>query len=76
MQEISIKLNDMLSIREFVKEVVLLDYDVDLVQGRYIVDAKSIMSIFALDITSPIKVVANTSDASEFFNTIEKYVVK
>ena len=76
MQEISIKLNDMLSIREFVKEVVLLDYDVDLVQGRYIVDAKSIMGIFALDITSPIKVVANTSDASKFFNTIEKYVVK
>ena len=76
MQEINIKLNDMISIREFVKEVVLLDYDVDLVQGRYIVDAKSIMGIFALDITSPIKVVANTKDATPFFNAIEKYVVK
>ena len=76
MQEINIKLTDMLSIREFVKEVVLLDYDVDLVQGRYIVDAKSIMGIFALDITSPIKVVANTNDATSFFAAIEKYVVK
>ncbi len=76
MQEINIKLTDMLSIREFVKEVVLLDYDVDLVQGRYIVDAKSIMGIFALDITSPIKVVANTNDASSFFAAIDKYVVK
>ena len=76
MQEINIKLTDMLSIREFVKEVVLLDYDVDLVQGRYIVDAKSIMGIFALDITSPIKVVANTNDASSFFAAINKYVVK
>ena len=76
MQEINIKLNDMLSIREFVKEVVLLDYDVDLIQGRYIVDAKSIMGIFALDITSPIKVVANTNDATPFFNAIEKYVIK
>jgi phosphotransferase system HPr-like phosphotransfer protein len=76
MQEINIKLTDMLSIREFVKEVVVLDYDVDLVQGRYIVDAKSIMGIFALDITSPIKVVANTNDASSFFAAIDKYVVK
>ena len=76
MQEINIKLTDMLSIREFVKEVVILDYDVDLVQGRYIVDAKSIMGIFALDITSPIKVVANTNDASSFFAAINKYGVE
>ena len=76
MQEIYIILRDMQAIREFVKEVVVLDYDVDLVQGRYIIDAKSIMGIFALDINSPIKVVANTRDASPFFAAIEKYVVK
>lgn len=76
MQEIQIKLTDMQAIREFVKEVVVLPYDVDLVQGRYIVDAKSIMGIFALDITSPIKVVADTSDATPFFSAIEKFVVK
>ena len=76
MQEINISLRDMQAIRDFVKEVVLLEYDVDLVQGRYIVDAKSIMGIFALDITSPIKVVANTNDATLFFNAIEKFVVK
>lgn len=76
MQEIQIKLTDMQAIREFVKEVVMLPYDVDLVQGRYIVDAKSIMGIFALDITSPIKVVADTKDASPFFAAIEQFVVK
>lgn len=76
MQEIQIKLTDMQAIREFVKEVVVLPYDVDLVQGRYIVDAKSIMGIFALDITSPIKVVASTNDATPFFSAIEKFVVK
>ena len=76
MQEINIKLTDMQSIREFVQAVVLLDYDVDLVQGRYIVDAKSIMGIFALDIHSPIKVVANTNDATSFFKAIDKFVVK
>ena len=76
MQEVNILLRDIQSIREFVKEVVALDYDVDLVQGRYIVDAKSIMGIFALDITSPIKVVASTRDATPFFTAIEKYIIK
>ena len=76
MQEINISLHDIQSIREFVKEVVALDYDVDLVQGRYIVDAKSIMGIFALDINSPIKVVASTNDATPFFKAIEKFTVK
>lgn len=76
MQEIYISLRDIQSIREFVKEVVALEYDVDLVQGRYIVDAKSIMGIFALDIASPIKVVAATKDATPFFNAIDKFVVK
>jgi phosphotransferase system HPr-like phosphotransfer protein len=76
MQEINVVLRDIQSIRDFVKEVVALDYDVDLVQGRYIVDAKSIMGIFALDINSPIKVVADTDDATPFFEAIEKYVVK
>ena len=75
MQEINIVLRDIQSIREFVKEVVTLDYDVDLVQGRYIVDAKSIMGIFALDINSPIKVVADTNDATLFFEAIDKFTV-
>ena len=76
MTETKIVLKDIQSVREFVTCVITLEYEVDLVQGRYIVDAKSIMGIFALDINSPIKVVANTKDATPFFEAIEKYVVK
>ena len=76
MKEMKIMLTSVSDIREFVNCVILADYDVDLVQGRYIVDAKSIMGIFALDTHSPIKVVANTKDATPFFNAIEKFVVK
>ena len=54
MQETKIILKDMIAIRDFVRQVILLDYEVDLVQGRYTVDAKSIMGIFALDTLSPI----------------------
>lgn len=75
MQETSIVLKDIQSIREFVKEVITLNYEVDLVQGRYIVDAKSIMGIFALDVLSPIKLIAHTSDASRFFESIERFIV-
>ena len=76
MKEMKIKLFTIQEIREFVNQVILLDYDVDLVQGRYIVDAKSIMGIFALDINSPIKVVADTNDATLFFEAIDKFTVK
>ena len=76
MQEIYILLRDIQSIRDFVKEVVTLDYDVDLVQGRYTVDAKSIMGIFALDTLSPIIVTAHTDDASDFFESISEFLVK
>ena len=71
-----IVLRDIQSVREFVGYVIMLEYEVDLVQGRYIVDAKSIMGIFALDILSPITLVAHTEDASEFFAKIDKFIVK
>ena len=76
MQEIKIKLTDMQAIREFVKAVVLLPYDVDLVQGRYVVDAKSIMGIFSLDLLSPIALQAHTDYAEDLISKIEKFIVK
>lgn len=76
MQETKIILRDIDSIRDFVRKVIVVDYEVDLVQGRYIIDAKSIMGIFALDTLSPITVVAHTECATDFFTTIDKYIVK
>ena len=76
MQETKIILKDMMAIRDFVQQVILLDYDVDLVQGRYTVDAKSIMGIFALDTLSPITLIAHTNNAEEFFNVIKDIIVK
>ena len=54
MKEIQIKLSNVQDIREFANVIILADYDVDLVQGRYVIDAKSIMGIFSLDLLSPI----------------------
>lgn len=76
MKETSIMLSNVQDIRNFVNEVILVDYDVDLVQGRYTIDAKSIMGIFSLNLRSPITLVAHTDNADEFFSRIEKFSAK
>ncbi len=75
MKEINIKLSNVQDIRDFVNVVILADYDVDLVQGRYVIDAKSIMGIFSLDLLSPIKLVARTDNADELFANLAKFTV-
>ena len=75
MQEINILLSKIQDIRDFVNIVIVTDFDVDLVQGRYTVDAKSIMGIFSLDLLSPIKLVAHSDDADELFDKIERFKV-
>ncbi len=73
MNQMQITLKNIKDVREFVNLVVLIEYDVDLSQGRYIIDAKSIMGIFSLDLLSPITVTAHTADASEFFKSLEAF---
>ena len=75
MKEIKIKLTNVQDIREFVNQVILADYEVDLIQGRYVIDAKSIMGIFSLDLLSPINLVAHTENADSLFEGIKKFVV-
>ena len=75
MKEVKIKLTNVQDIREFVNQVILADYDVDLIQGRYVIDAKSIMGIFSLDLLSPISMVAHTDNADALLSGIEKFIV-
>ena len=63
-------------VKEFVNIVMRYDFDIDLVSGRYAVDAKSIMGIFSLDLSKPIQLNAHTEDADDFFKEIEKFIVK
>ena len=63
-------------VKDFVNIVMKYDFDIDLVSGRYAVDAKSIMGIFSLDLSKPIELNAHTDDADKFINDISKYIVK
>lgn len=76
MKKTEITLSNIQDVRDFVNIVVLLEYEVDLAQGRYLIDAKSIMGIFSLDLLSPITVIAHTEYADDFFAKIEKFIVK
>ena len=75
MREVHIVLKGIEDVRNFVKEVILVDFEVDLVQGRYVVDAKSVMGIFSLDLLSPIAVQAHTEKADAFFAKIKNFIV-
>ena len=55
MYETTIQLNAINDVKDFVNKVMLFNYDIDLVSGRYAIDAKSIMGIFSLDLSKPIK---------------------
>ena len=78
MQKIQITLSSIQDIRKFVNEVTLLDYEVDLEQGRYIVDAKSIMGIFSLDLTKEIKaeIVTDNGDADALVEELKPFIVE
>lgn len=66
-------------VKTFVNEVSKYDFDVDLVSGRYAVDAKSIMGIFSLDLSKVIEMQVHDEDnalkSSEFLNAIDKFLV-
>lgn len=76
MKKAKINLNSITAVKEFVGIVMLYDFDVDLVSGRYAVDAKSIMGIFSLDLASPIQLVAHTEDAGDFFDKIKDFIIE
>ena len=54
MKTVQISLNSIDKVKSFVNILAKFDCDFDLISGRYIIDAKSIMGIFSLDLSKPI----------------------
>lgn len=65
--EFEIKLSTVEQIRNFINKVERYSFNVDLKSGRYLVDAKSIMGIFSLDLLQPITLIAETDENNEDF---------
>lgn len=78
MTRFKVMLSAINDVKTFVDTVGKYDFEVDLISGRYAVDAKSIMGIFSLDLSKPIIVEAHTEDYVEngFLDDIKKYMIK
>ena len=75
MKTFNLMLNSINDVKDFVNIVSKYDFDVDLTSGRYVVDAKSIMGIFSLNLSKPIKVEVHSDDCEQFMGEIERLIV-
>ncbi len=76
MKTLKIKLSTIEDIRTFVNLVTACDFEVDLASGRYIVDAKSIMGIFSLDLMNPIQMTVHSDDCDALMEKVARFEVK
>ena len=76
MKTLKISLNSIDKVKAFVNEISKFDCDFDLVSGRYVIDAKSIMGIFSLDLSKPLELRVHSDDCDELMAELDKYIVK
>ncbi|MBO4498448.1 MAG: HPr family phosphocarrier protein [Lachnospiraceae bacterium] len=76
MKTVKINLNSIDAVKSFVNAVTKFDSDFDLVSGRYVIDAKSIMGIFSLDLSKPIDLNIHASDnIDDILAALKPYIV-
>lgn len=76
MKTVMISLNSIDKVKSFVNDISRFDYDFDLVSGRYVIDAKSIMGIFSLDLSKPIELNIHAEEGAEaVLDVLKPYIV-
>ena len=77
MKTVKISLNSIDKVKSFVNDLTKFDTDFDLISGRYVIDAKSIMGIFSLDLSRPIDLnIHAEGDAEEILTVLASYIVE
>lgn len=73
----NIQLSTVEVVKDFVNTVSAFDFEVDLFSGRYCVNGKSIMGIFSLDLSQPIRMEADISEgaADKFLQAVEPFCI-
>ena len=76
MKTVQISLNSIDKVKSFVSTITQFDFDFDLISGRYVIDAKSIMGIFSLDLSKPINLAIHTeTDIDKIMEALAPYLV-
>ncbi len=73
MKEIKVALNTITDVKKFVNMVSMYDCDIDLVTERYVVDAKSIMGIFSLDLSKPMTLRIHSEDCDNIIADLKEF---
>ena len=77
MKSVQISLNSIDKVKSFVNDLTKFDADFDLVSGRYVIDAKSIMGIFSLDLSKPINLnIHGDKEIDQILETLDPYIIK
>ncbi len=75
MKTVTITLNSIDKVKNFVNDITRFDSDFDLVSGRYVIDAKSIMGIFSLDLSRPITLnIHNDEEIDTILDALKPYL--
>ena len=74
MKTVNVMLDTITKVKEFVNLLVAVPYEVDLVSGKYVIDAKSIMGIFSLDLSKPIELRIYSDDCDSLLEKLTPYI--
>ena len=75
MIEFKVKINNIEDVKKFVAAVSAFRYEIDLISGKYAVDAKSVMGIFSLDTSKVLTMVAHTDDTAELEAALSDFII-
>ncbi len=76
MKQVKINIGTINDVKEFINIVNKETFEADIAVGKYVVDAKSIMGIFSLDLSKPLNLTIHSDDCDEFLDEISKFIVK
>lgn len=74
MQAVTISLTQVSQVQDFVNLVSQFPFDVDMVSGRYTVNAKSMLGIYSLDLSRPLQVLIYSDDCEEFKEKLSEFM--
>ena len=76
MKTVQISLNSIDKVKSFVNDITKFNNAFDLVSGRYVIDAKSIMGIFSLDLSKPINLNIHAEEnIDEIMTVLAPYII-
>ena len=76
MRTLLVNINSIEKVKSFVNTISTYDAEFDLISGRFVIDAKSIMGIFSLDLSKPITLNIYNDDDNTILEQLKPFIVE